>query len=171
MEKPVLTLDFEIDESFVSRLVLGALSEHEQRMLAAALARSDPGFRRSLRSVLEPFETFDGDLTAEYAAVLDREAADVDRARREILSRSFARAPDIETLIEDLTVSDALSLGGAPARALPPIRRRSSRQDQLIPRPDGHRHGRAPRGREPRSAFRPRVRRRAAADPAGVTVF
>ena len=65
-----MTLDFEIDEAFVSRLVLGALSEHEQRMLAVALARSDPGFRRSLRSILEPFETFDGDLTAEYAAVL-----------------------------------------------------------------------------------------------------
>ena len=108
----IVTLDFEIDEAFVSRLVLGALSEHEQRMLAVALAQSDPEFRRSLRSILEPFETFDGDLTAEYAAVLDRDPAEVGRERSEILGRSFARAPDMETLIRELTVSDALSLGG-----------------------------------------------------------
>ncbi len=109
---PIVTLDFAIDEPFVSRLVLGALSEHEQRMLAVALARSDPEFRRALRGILEPFEIFDGDLTAEYAAVLERDETEVDRERREILGRSFARAPDIETLIRDLTVSDALSLGG-----------------------------------------------------------
>lgn len=107
-----MTLDFEVDEPFVSRLVLGALSEHEQRMLAVALAQCDPEFRRSLRAILEPFETFDGDLTAEYAAVLERDASEVVRERREILDRSFARAPDMEALIRDLTVSDALSLGG-----------------------------------------------------------
>ena len=107
-----MTLDFEIDEAFVARLLLGTLSEHEQRMLAVGLARSDPAFRRSLRPILEPFEIFDGDLTAEYAAALDQDPAEVDRERREILGRSVARAPDIEMLIHGLTVSDALSLGG-----------------------------------------------------------
>ena len=106
-----MTLDFEIDEAFVSRLLLDTLSEHEQRMLAVGLARCDPDFRRSLRPILEPFETFDGDLTAEYAAILEGEPDAADRERREILDRSVARAPDMEMLIHGLTVSDALSLG------------------------------------------------------------
>lgn len=106
-----MTLDLEIDEAFVSRLVLGALSEHEQRMLAVGLARSDPWFRRSLRSILDRFETFDADLTAEYSAALDRDPTAISRKRREILGRSLARAPDMEMLIHGLTVADALSLG------------------------------------------------------------
>jgi len=106
-----VSLDFEIDEAFVSRLVLGALSEHEQRMLAVALARSDPAFRRSMRSILEPFETFDSDLTAEYSAALDLPVSEIGRRRREILGRSLARVPDMEMLIHRLTVSDAMSLG------------------------------------------------------------
>lgn len=106
-----MTLDFEIDETFVSRLLLGALSEHEQRMLAASLARSDPEFRRALSAFLESFETFDSDLVAEYSAVLDRDPIEIETERRAILERSFARAADMEMLIHGLTVTDALSLG------------------------------------------------------------
>ncbi len=106
------SMEFEIDESFVSRLLLGALSEHEQRMLAAQLARRDPEFRLALRCVLEPFEILDGELVREYSALLDRDSHPDERLRREILARSFARADDLEALLHDFTVNDALSLGG-----------------------------------------------------------
>ena len=79
------SMDLVIDETFVSRLLLGALSEHEQRVLAAALARSDPTFRTALSSILEPFEVLDSELVREYSAALDREPAGDERARREIL--------------------------------------------------------------------------------------
>ena len=105
------SIDLMIDETFVSRLLLGGLSEHEQRLLAARLARSDPEFRASLRSILEPFELLDGDLVREYSVALDLNPGDRDRIRRETLDRSFAGAEDLETLLHELTVNDALALG------------------------------------------------------------
>ena len=107
------SIDLFIDEAFVSRLLLGALSDHEQRMLTVWLARSDPEFRASLRSILEPFELLDSDLAREYSAALNLHPGRVDHQRREILARSFARADDLETLLQDLTVNDAMALGGA----------------------------------------------------------
>ncbi len=101
-----------IDETFVSRLLLGALSEHEQRLLVSWLARSDPGFRASLRSILEPFELPDGDLAREYSAALDLNPGNSDRMRREILARSFAQVEDLDALLQEFTVNDALALGG-----------------------------------------------------------
>ncbi len=106
------SIDLMIDETFVSRLMLGALSEHEQRLLAVWLARSDPEFRASLRSILEPFELNDGELAREYSAALDLDPDDSDRRRREILARSFAQVEDLEALLRELTVNDALALGG-----------------------------------------------------------
>ena len=106
------SMDLSIDEAFVSRLLLGALSEHEQRMLTARLARSDPDFRASLGSILEPFEMLDGDLAREYSAALDLEPGDLSRTRREILSRSFVQGEDLEELLHEFTVGDALALGG-----------------------------------------------------------
>ena len=106
------SMDFEIDEKFVSRLLLGALSDHQQRMLTVRLARRDPEFRTALRSILEPFEMLDGDLVREYSAALDRGPDDRRRVRRGILTRSFARIVDLETLLRDFTVNDALALGG-----------------------------------------------------------
>ncbi len=105
-------MDFEIDEKFVSRLMLGALSDHEQRMLTARLARRDPEFRAALRAILEPFEMLDGDLVREYSVALDRDPDDRRRVRRGILTRSFARVADLEALLRDFTVNDALALGG-----------------------------------------------------------
>ncbi len=110
------SIDLEIDETFVSRLLLGALSEHEQRLLAARLAQRDPEFRRALRPILEPFDMLDGDLVREYAAALDREASPNDDLRREILARSPVQAADLESLLRDFTVNDALSLGGVTPR-------------------------------------------------------
>ncbi len=104
-------LDLIIDETFVSRLLLGALSEHEQRMLTVWLARSNPEFCASLRSILEPFELFDGDLAREYSAALTLNPGKSDSLRREILARSFARAEDLETLLRELTVNDVMALG------------------------------------------------------------
>ncbi len=106
------SMDLKIDESFVSRLLLGALSEHEQRTLTVWLARSDPEFRASVRSILEPIETLDGDLIGEYSAALGLSPGERDRVRREILTRSFAQAEDLEALLQELTMNDALALGG-----------------------------------------------------------
>lgn len=104
-------MEFKIDDSLVSRLVLGALSEHEQRMITAKLVRSDVEFRQALLSILEPFEMFDRDLAEEYSATVDRAVPGIDQRRREILRRSFSRATDLDVLIRDFTVRDALSLG------------------------------------------------------------
>ena len=106
------SMDLTIDETFVSRLLLGALSEHEQRVLAASLARIDPEFRASLSSILEPFEMLDGDLVRDFSAALDRKHGDSERTRREILARSFAEVEDLEALLHEFTVGDALTLGG-----------------------------------------------------------
>ncbi len=104
-----------IDTPFVSRLLLGALSEQEQRMLAARLLSQDPDFRMEIVSILDPFEMFDLDLVAEYSAVLQREAVRrreaVTQDRRTILKRAFARASDLDALIRGFTFDDVLSLG------------------------------------------------------------
>lgn len=106
----VQTDDQEIDRSLVSRLLLGAESEHEQRLLAIRLLHHDPEFRVALVSILESFEMFDLDLLTEYAAVLDRDSA-VEDERRRILARAFGRATDLEGLIRGFTFGDVLSLG------------------------------------------------------------
>lgn len=104
-------MDLTIDRAFVSRLLLGALSEHEQRMLVARLARRDSNFRASLSSILESFELLDGDLALEYSAALDSNPDQGDRVRREILSRSDVRMDDLETVLDELTIDDTLALG------------------------------------------------------------
>ncbi len=104
--------DLVVDERFVSRLLLGALSENEQRMLTARLARSDPEFRASLGEILEPFELLDADLAGEYATALDQNPGESIRLRHEILARSYARAEHLEALLSDFTLDDALELGG-----------------------------------------------------------
>ena len=111
----MVPIDLIIDEAFVSRLLLGALSEHEQRLLVARLARSDSDFRTSLRSILEPFELLDHDLAREYSVALDLNPGDSDRLRRQILARSLTRVEDLEALLEEFTVNDALSLGAIAA--------------------------------------------------------
>jgi len=106
----VQTDDQEIDRNLVSRLLLGAQSEHQQRLLAIRLLHHDPEFRVTLVSILEPFEMFDLDLVTEYAAVLERDRA-VERERRRILAQAFGRATDLEGLIRGFTFRDVLSLG------------------------------------------------------------
>ncbi len=99
-----------IEKSLISRLLLGVLSEHEQRMLIARLLRRDPELRAEVLAILQPFEMYDVDLLAEYASVLER-SEDVEEKRAEILGQAFARAADLEQLIRDFTFDDIQELG------------------------------------------------------------
>ncbi len=104
-----------VDPGFVSRLLLGALSEHEQRLLAVRLLKSDAGFRLEVRSVVEPFSMFDLDLVAAYAEALrrtrDGEAVDLGITRARILATAFTRQPDLDAQMRAFTFSDVLQLG------------------------------------------------------------
>ena len=100
--------------AFVARLLMGAQTEHEQRLMAVRLLRRDDQLRAEVAAVLEPFEAFDADLAAEYGQAL-RDAgpgADVAARRREILDRAFARAPDLDHLLRHFTYTDILGLRG-----------------------------------------------------------
>lgn len=111
---------FHVDARFVSRLILGALTEHEQRRLALRLLQVDGGFRLRVLAFLEPFEMFDGDLLAAYAQALERAARDpcydLQRTRRALLAQSHERAPDLGPLIRAFTFGDLLRLGEATRR-------------------------------------------------------
>ena len=76
----------------MARLLLGAQTEHEQRLTAVRLLQRDARFRAAVAAVLEPFEMFDADLAAEYGQALREAQPDVEiTARRlEILERAFA---------------------------------------------------------------------------------
>jgi hypothetical protein len=109
-ERIIATDTVEVDGSFVSRLLLGALSEHEQRLLAQRLIRVDAPFRDAMASFLRPFEMFDLDLVEEYAQVL-APGQEVERRRAAILERSHARSGDLGRMIRDFTFSDVFELG------------------------------------------------------------
>ena len=110
----------EIDGPWVSRLLLGALSDREQRLLAVRLLHHDDRFRVALTSVLRPFEMFDLDLVKEFGAFLDETDLETDeerisRRREEILDRALRRI-DPEALIAQLTMGDLLLRGPAAQR-------------------------------------------------------
>ena len=114
MAEPIVTTDRqEVDEGFLSRLLLGAQTEHEQRLVAVRLLHRDADFRAAVAEVLAPFEMFDLDLLAEYDRVLRRDAEDerVASRRRQLLTLAFERAPDLENMIRNLTFVDLLQLG------------------------------------------------------------
>ncbi len=104
-----------IDQAFVSRLLLGALSEHEQRMIAVQLLSRDAAFRRDILRSVRPFRTFDLDLVARYAETLYQHRRDrtinIEAARSLLLDEAFTRIPDPEALIRSFTFSDVLRLG------------------------------------------------------------
>jgi len=98
--------------AFVARLLMGAQTEHEQRLTAARLLRRDDQLRAEVAAVLEPFEPFDADLAAEYGRAL-RDAgpgADIAARHREILERAFARTPDLDHVLRHFTYADILGL-------------------------------------------------------------
>lgn len=106
-----------IDDLFVSRLLMGALTDHEQRVLAARLLVSDPRFRLELATVLHPFEVFDLDLMGQYAAVLSDEPRRAEEVRGPLVARGLERRPGLERMISELAIGDLLELT-EPARAL-----------------------------------------------------
>gem|GEM_PF-6499223 len=118
MVSPMETL--QVDGGFVSRLILGALSEHEQRRLALRLLQVDSGFRVHVLAFLEPFQVFDSDLLAAYDRALQRQTRDPDfnpqPTRRALLEQYYARAPDLGSLIRAFTYGDVLRLGETTRR-------------------------------------------------------
>ncbi len=116
----------EIDETFVARLLLGALSEHEQRLLVTRLTEGDDEFRGAVLDRLKLFEMFDLDALAEYDTVLQdghdaerRDAAarrDAEARRDAILRRTAESGVDLEGLIRDFTFPKVLELGGVTPR-------------------------------------------------------
>ncbi len=104
----------EIDAALLARLLLGALSEHEQRLLAVRLLKRDAAFRGALADTLEPFEMFDLDLLAEYSRLLrrggTRQRRDLEEGRQRLLARAFERA-DLDDMLRNFTYSDVLQLG------------------------------------------------------------
>ena len=109
-ERIVPTDPQEIDSALLARLLLGAQSEHEQRLVVIRLLSRDAEFRAAVASVVEPFEMFDLDDVSEYAAVLRQGRGDEAEQRRRILRRAYARA-DLEHMLRHFTYTDVLSLG------------------------------------------------------------
>ncbi len=106
-----------INSGFVSRLILGALTEHEQRLLAIRLLHADAKFRLHLHAHLEPFEMFDDDLLTAYAYALEtHDGDDLVVARRRLLAKAYERAPDLGVLVRAFTFGDLLRLGDATRR-------------------------------------------------------
>lgn len=104
-----------IDSALVGRLLMGALSEHEQRLLAMRLLRCDETFRREIRPHLDAFEMFDTEELDEYAAVLNQ-AVPIDDERRRLLDSSGQRSGRLDDLLREFTYSDVLSLGEGTRR-------------------------------------------------------
>jgi len=84
----------ELDHTVVARLILGGLSEHEQRLLAIRLIAGDAEFRAAMYRQLQPFEMFDIEAAQEYDAVL-RAGGDVERQRDAILRRAVEQGVDL----------------------------------------------------------------------------
>ncbi len=116
MGEPIATTDRnEVDAAFVARLLLGAQTEHEQRLVAARLLHCDDDFRAAVAAILAPFDMFDLDLLAEYDRVLSRASPareeEIEGERRRLLQQASERAPDLEHLLRNLTFVDLLQLG------------------------------------------------------------
>lgn len=109
------TGSLEVDQTLVARLLLGALSEHEQRLLAVRLIECDDEFRAAMHRRLRPFEMFDVDAVQEYDEVL-RAGRDVETRRKAILRRTAELGVDLEGLVRDFTFPEALELGGVTPR-------------------------------------------------------
>lgn len=110
-ERIVATAAQEIDLPFVSRLLIGGQTEHEQRLVAVRLLRCDAAFRAAMTAHLAHFEVHDRGFAAEYEAVLGKSSDDVAPVRHEILARAKRRAPDLDRMIDNFTYGEIFSLG------------------------------------------------------------
>lgn len=112
MGEPIVPTDsHEVDAAFLSRLLLGAQTEHEQRLVAVRLLQRDDDFRTAVAEALAPFEMFDLDLLTEYDRILQEAGPEVEARRHQLLGQALERTPDLEHLLRDLTFVDLLQLG------------------------------------------------------------
>jgi hypothetical protein len=106
--QPPALAELVADGAFVARLLMGAQTEHEQRLTVVRLLRRDEQFRAEMAASLGSLRALDADLAAEYGQALREAGADVAARRREILERAYARAPDLDQMLVDFTYSDLL---------------------------------------------------------------
>lgn len=99
-----------LDRFFVSRLLLGALSEHEQRRLLVRLLRADAALREEIGPFLEPLVVEDHQRFARFEAALES-GVDAEVARVSLLDRDSES--ELEALIRAFTFQDLFQLGDA----------------------------------------------------------
>ena len=103
----------EIDQPWVSRLLLGALSEHEQRLLAVRLLHRDPVTRQVIAVHLEPIGSPDLDLMREYDTLLEEGEGgeeEIGSGRRRLLSRAIVRVGKLDQILRELTYGNVFEL-------------------------------------------------------------
>lgn len=102
-----------LDRFLVSRLLLGALSEHEQRQLLVRLLRADAALRREIKPFLEPFVVDDSDRLGRFEEAL-ASGVDAEVARKSLLNRDSEA--ELEDLIREFTFQDLFQLGETSRR-------------------------------------------------------
>ena len=102
-----------IDRFLLSRLLLGALSEEEQRQLLVRLLRADAVSRREIRPFLEPFVVDDSERLGRFEEAL-ASGVDAEVARASLLDRDLEA--QLESLLRDFTFQDLFQLGETSRR-------------------------------------------------------
>lgn len=102
-----------LDRFFVSRLLLGALTEHEQRLLLVRLIHADAQFRAEIAPLLQPFAQADHERLARFEAAL-ASGVDAEVARVSLLDREAEG--ELEELIRAFTFQDLFQLGETSRR-------------------------------------------------------
>ncbi|MEM9556119.1 MAG: hypothetical protein AAGC60_17815 [Acidobacteriota bacterium] len=106
------------DPGVVARLLLGALSEHEQRLLATRLVEHEPALRDGLRATLAPLTPPPEDerfaAACETAAVA-RDALALATARARLLDAARTGA-DLDAVVREYSYDDALRLAPSARR-------------------------------------------------------
>lgn len=119
---PSTALDLVVDRAFASRLLLGALTEHEQRRLATRLAELDSALRLRLRDELSALAAPADERFDELVTTCERLAADADTADRALdearatLLETARRHADLDAVLAAYTYAEAMRLGAAARR-------------------------------------------------------
>lgn len=102
-----------LDRFFVSRLLLGALSEHEQRRLLVRLLQADAALREEIAPFLEPFVVAESERFGRFEEAL-ASGVDPEVARISLIDRDSES--ELEGLIRAFTFQDLFQLGEASRR-------------------------------------------------------
>lgn len=124
-----------LDRFWVSRLLLGALSEHEQRALLVQLLRFDSDLRQGMTPFLQPFVVDDHERLSRFEAAL-ASGVDPEVARLSLLDRDSEA--ELSELIRAFTFQDLFQLGESSRRLFSwemaeLLLRRASRADVDLP--------------------------------------